>query len=271
VIEAEPSEQSLQCEDGAYRTSSVATTTYNEVAPRKRRHLPDREQAPVGCSVYHRLFQEESAKLVRSTNSSNHSSLALLRHPCVGELSSSLIQINRMNWLYLVIGSGQSLIDYKELLRTARDKASKLPTIFNTNLSPMERFKEICQLDDQEALCVLTRRYHAVKLCETELTILQQEYEMTIETPDTLARGQRATRGNPVMRHEAALTDRMLHIVRPGLEKGTTEYNRFRTRLLRLRRLVKRLRMLTQEYGYGILALLPCGPSDYEPALTDNA
>ena len=279
VGEAEHSGQSLQWEDGQslgrYGTSSVATTPYSEVVPTKKRRLQEDEDLPNERSVYHRLLQEELAKLNCSQNSSNHASVALLQHPLVDAWSKDLTLANqplanRMQWLYLVMGTCHSLIDFKAHLRAARDRAESLNFI-NSTLSPEEKFMEICKLDDKEAFCVLARRYHAVKLFEMEHALLQQgHHNIIVETQDTLARGQRASRGNPNMRHEAALTDRMLNLVKPGLKEGTPEHKRVRAKLSRLRQLAKRLRVWTEHYGYGILALLPCGPSYSELTLTDN-
>lgn len=54
---------------------------------------------------------------------------------------------------------------------------------------------------------MLARRYHIVKLFETELETLRQNNEMIMETPSTFGTTLRAQPGNPVVMQEAALTD----------------------------------------------------------------
>jgi hypothetical protein len=109
-----------------------------------------------------------------------------------------------------------------------------------------------------------------VKLFDTELETLLEDSGMMVQTPATFGTGNTPQIGNPVVRQEAALTDRLLFKFWPELERGTKEFQKFRAKISRLRKLAKVLRMLTEAYGFGILALLPCGPTYSELALTDN-
>jgi hypothetical protein len=273
-VEAGCLELSLPSEDseilGTHGTPSVTNTPDGEVASKKRRYSAGYEGATVERSAYNSFLRKELAKLDHNPNSSNQASVALLYHPGVGELGAKPIQVHWMRWLWLFTGSGQSVIDFKEYTRATRDQNLVPYDLFSATLSPAETFQKICHLEDQEAFCVLAKRCHAVKLFETLHANRQKTYEMTVATPDTFGRAQRALRGNPDTRSEAKLIDEMLQTVSPGLVQGTVEYDRVRTKLLRLRRLVKRLRVLTRQCGYGILALLPYGRSNADLALTDN-
>lgn len=71
------------------------------------------------------------------------------------------------------------------------------------------------------------------------------------------------------MIQEAALTDRLLAKVAPHLMAGTAEFRKVRERLTQMRRLAKKLQILTGRYGFGVLALLPCGPSYLDFTITD--
>jgi hypothetical protein len=259
-----------QISDAHRRSSDTAESTQTGVTPGKRKRSQDPGGRPLGSSMYHRLFQEEQVKLNGVPNSIHDDVEALLDHPQISELSTDPSQVMQLRLLYLAIGSCQSLIDFKEKLRAARDAPTDLPQRIGLPVCPTESLREICHLDDQEILCVLFRRYHVVKLFETELETLHQSNEMIVDTPMTFGKGHRARIGNPAVRQEAALTDRLLRKVKPELEKGTKEFQKFRVKISRLRRLAKVLRMLTEAYGFGILALLPCGPTYSELALTDN-
>jgi hypothetical protein len=145
---------------------------------------------------------------------------------------------------------------------------SAQPTVLN--MSVTQRFREICRLDSEEAICVLSKRYHMVKLCENEEDTFLQNNRLIVETPETFGTGRRAQIGSPVVLREAALTDALLSKVRPDLTSDTAEFQNFRRKIKRLRRLAKILRLLTDTYGFGILALLPSGQTYSVSPLTDN-
>ncbi|PLN82653.1 hypothetical protein BDW42DRAFT_78036 [Aspergillus taichungensis] len=68
-----------------------------------------------------------------------------------------------------------------------------------------------------------------------------------------LARG----RGNPLHSIEADVSARMLHVVFPHLEKGSSDYKRKVDVMKTLRIRGRRYQALTRYFGEGILALLP--------------
>ena len=132
-----------------------------------------------------------------------------------------------------------------------------------------ERFAEICRLDNRECFCVLSRRYHLVKLFGQEMENLRNDVAIN-DTPSTFVVGRKAQAGNPVVMQEAALTDQLLCKLKPNCHKGTREFDILRRKVSRLRRLAKILRLLTDAYGLGILALLPSEPNYSEKCITDN-
>lgn len=194
----------------------------------------------------------------------------LLHHPLLEEIGADPPQQIWLRFLYLAIGSGPSLIDFKEQFHSAKERSVTGVRTIGPILTHPERFQEICRLEGEEALCALRRRYHVIKLCETERDIFLQNNQMIMETPYTFDAGHRSLIGNPAVMQEAALTDALLFKIRPELRRETPDFQKFRRRIKRVRRLAKILQMLTGTYGFGILAMLPSGPSYLESPLTDN-
>lgn len=273
--EMEHSEQRIQTgsgriDDAPQGYSNASENAQTAVRPAKRKYSHDHCGRLRSSSLQPDLLHDELGKLNSFPVSIRSHLEALVDDPRIGDLGTDPSQVKQLRLFYFAIGSCQSLIEFKENLRAARSMPSGSIHSFGANLCLTERVREICRLDDQEALCVLARRYHIVKLFETELETLRQNNEMIMETPSTFGTTLRAQPGNPVMMQEAALTDGLICRIKPGLKKGTKEFQKFRAKLSQLRRLAKVLRMLTQTYGFGILALLPCGPSYSELAITDR-
>ncbi|PSN59038.1 hypothetical protein BS50DRAFT_626929 [Corynespora cassiicola Philippines] len=243
-------------------------STQRVVVLGKRKRQADLEAALRKGSLFSRLLQEERTKLDTIPYPTRTELDVLLDHSKIGEFSVDLSQVVQLRSLYLIIGSSGSLIEFKGQLSRARDRTLAQP--LRLNLCITERIKEVCRLDDQETLCVLTRRFHVLRIFESESEILRQENAITIETPSTFKTGHKGQSGNPVAIQEATITNSLLSKARPDLKEGSDEFERLRRRLSELRRLARRLQMLVQSYGPGILALLPCGPTYSELALTDR-
>jgi hypothetical protein len=185
---------------------------------------------------------------------------------------SNMSEVERMQLgRYLTIGSSQTLIDFSDQLRVARDTKNNPgePTWFPSSIS--ETFDMICRLDSEEATCLLLKRYHAIKLLEEEKEHYSIHNEgILIETPETMSTGGPTQMGNPAVIREAALIDRQTSKIRPDAQLGSKEFLAICRKVKRIRQLAKRLQRLTDLYGMGILALLPSGPSFSGFSLTDT-
>jgi hypothetical protein len=273
AVESQEQRTSVVNEGVASAPHSFSDTAENPrtgVTLRKRKDSHDHGVTPQDTSLHQRLVQEELEKSNNDPTCVTSNLEALLDHPRIGELSLDASQVMRLRLLYLTIGSCQSLIGFKETLHAVRGMSAGIAYASGPDLCLTERFREICRLDGQEALCVLLRRYHVVKLFEMEQTNLRQATGVIVETPSTFSIGHRVKTGNPAVRHEAELTDGVLSKVQPGLTKGTREFQRIRQQISQLRRLAKVLQIWTETYGFGILALFPSGPGYSDFNLTDN-
>ncbi|KZM21683.1 ribonuclease III [Ascochyta rabiei] len=170
-----------------------------------------------------------------------------LEHPEIRELEkrSSIL----LHSLYLTIGSWHTIDDFKNQLRLARYVPSVFRVPGNSGWNAAETYTEICRLEKSEALSVLLRRYHTINLFGVS---------------------GRPNAGNPVLALDASLTNELLYRIMPDVQPGTEDFKTARRKVKRLRKLAKYLHILVQSYGFGILALLPSGPSFGAVSLTDN-
>ena len=218
--------------------------------------------------TYNHLLQSEWQKLSNMSEVERMQLGRFLEHPEVDQLDDSSPPFR---FLYLTIGSSQTLIDFSDQLRAARETQDNPggPSQFPSNIS--ETFNIICHLESEEANCLLLKRYHAIKLLEEE-----EEHQgvndggILIETAETMSTEGPVQMGNPTVIREAALIDKQTSKIRPDAQPGSKEFSVIRRRVKRIRQLAKRLRRLTTLYGMGILALLPSGPSFSGFSLTDT-
>jgi hypothetical protein len=137
----------------------------------------------------------------------------------------------------------------------------------------MERrqtYDEVCRLEKEEALSVLRRRYHTMKLCGIEQRSSRDYSQMVVETPYTVGAAGRANAGNPKFALDAKLTNELLRNIMPHMQNGSSEFEKARRKLKQLRKLARYLHVLVDSCDFGILALLPSGPSFGELSLTDT-
>jgi hypothetical protein len=240
------------------------------VTPKKRKALHEDSQRNRIGLLHQKLLRTELQKLKKIPISRQTELKVFLEHAQIGQWSKDPSQMLQLRLMYMAIGSCQSLIDFKNQLHAARDTLSISHQPIGPTSSLKERFTEICRLDNNEAFCVLSRRYHSIKLCETEEELFFQNSQLIIDTPQTLSTVRNVPRGSPHVLKVATLTDRLLFRVRPELKDDTVEFRRCREKIKRLRKLAKILRVLTDTYGFGILALLPFGSTYSESPLTDT-
>ena len=173
-------------------------------------------------------------------------------------------------FLYLAIGSRLAIEDYKGLLRLARSVSGVGQPSRALSWSAAETYKRICCLEKEEALHVLRRRYHTMQLCGNENRTCLGYSQMIVETPRTVCAAGRANAGNPRFALDAKLTDELLRKIMPDTQDDSSEFEKARRKVKQLRKLARYLHVMVDSYGFGILALLPSGPSFGELSLTDS-
>lgn len=129
----------------------------------KRKRIQNNEDR--ATSTYNFLLESERQKLSKLPQVERMQLERFLRHPEIDQLDDSSPSFR---FLYLTIGSSQTLIDFSDQLRAARETQDnpERPSQFPSNIS--ETFNIICHLESKEANCLLLKRYHAIKLLEEE-------------------------------------------------------------------------------------------------------
>ena len=248
-------------------SSGIVSARKASVTRVKRKRAQDNEDET--RTNHNALLQLERGKLTFDSEASLNLG-RFLEHPQISELEESSTQFAPFRFLYLAIGSWQTLQDFTEQLRIARGKPNVWIKPAKSSMSASETFNIICLLDSEEAVCILLRRYHAIKLLEEEQRYVAQNNGFVMVTPDTVAAGGRTQMGNPTVVQEAELIDRLAYKIKPNVQPTSEEFLSVRDKVKRLRRLARRLQNLTKLYGVGILALLPSGPSFSGYSLTDS-
>jgi len=234
------------------------------VTPAKRKLVQGHKDMIEDEVLIKRLILEEMEKMrnVRNDSDGEHLLRPLLENARITSLSNETSWTVQLRLFYFTIGSGQSLLDFKEILGNARKMPRPSSTIFERCRTCEESYRMICRLRKTESLCVLLRRCHTVKLFETELADLaQRTFAMNVETPSTFGTKQGFEAGNPANKRKATITDTVMRKIVPQVEKGTKEYGKHRRDISTLRRLAQPLHLLTERFGFAILALIPSGPN----------
>jgi hypothetical protein len=98
-------------------------------------------------------------------------------------------------FLYLAIGSWVTIEDYKNQLRLARSVSGVGQLSSASRWSAAQTYDEICRLEKEEALSVLRRWYHTIKLCGNERKSSLGYSQMIVGTPRTVGAAGGANAG----------------------------------------------------------------------------
>lgn len=216
------------------------------------------------------LIQAELEKLSRIQSPNQNNMSELLDHIEISRLELGSSHETRLRLLYLTIGSGQPLNQFRNILHTARNRPDSSLSL-GADLHPQARYQKILGLERQEALCVLQKRYHTVALFKSIEAKLFQAGALVLQTPSTFMEGRvEGVPGNPLNKAKADITDKVLEMLLSEPANGSQQYAKARRNVDKLRRLAKILALWTDAYGLGILALLPSGSTISDFTLTDN-
>ncbi|KAJ4983417.1 hypothetical protein SVAN01_11069 [Stagonosporopsis vannaccii] len=254
-------------EQSSFSTSQTTRSDAAKSAKAVKRKRCENEYERFHC-LYLKMLQAEQKKLLQYPQSDQESMNRFLEHPLLDKLEKRGAILAR--FLYLTIGSWETVVDFKHLIELSKGNTRGLrrPYLLSNNAAAM--YDEICRLENEEALCVLLRRYYTIKFCEEEQLYNDNHGHIIVETPNTVNHGRLAKPGNPVYALDSSLTERLLLKIMPDADRESTEFHKARVKIKRLRRLAGRLHHFVKRYGYGILGLLPSGPSFEQMLFTDN-
>jgi hypothetical protein len=248
--------------ESTYTDGNAAAPT---VHPKRKRVQSSQDK---NDSTYRSMLDLEKNKLNPFTQDERTELAKFLEYPLFSKLDHKFSTSH--HFLYLTIGSRLAIEDYKSLLRLARSVSDACDPSSISNWSAAETYKKICCLEKEEALHALRRRYHTMQLCGNENKTCPGYSQMIVETPRTVDAAGRARAGNPKFALDARLTNELLRKIMPNTQDGSGEFEKARRKVKQLRKLARYLYILVDSYGFGILALLPSGPSFGELSLTDT-
>ena len=219
------------------------------------------------------LFERETARL-ESYISQHRRNCEKMGLPCPGDfvynaetkirLASLGLEshVNVLRVLSLTIGSCESLVVLKEILRAYRDPSSgSLETA--RDVSNAKRLETIRSLSGNAAFFNLLKKCHIHRLfTDNKDPLCDPTDNFIISTAKSVTTRPRGETGNPRKSAEAKITKSMMREVYPGVHSNSADYRVKYREVTELRRTGRRLDMLVSRFGLGILGLLPLAQHD---------
>jgi hypothetical protein len=158
--------------------------------------------------------------------------------------------------LFLTIAAPQQIARLREIIRSARDEKLLCAYALTDAISPSIRLQTILHLDQKSKAAQLVRRYHIVALFEAcgGPDVCSSTGFVNITSNNFLQ--QKRSFGNPVNVEDANVASVMMRELYPDLEVGQPAYEAKLKHIKKLRKLGKRLHMLTEKFGRGLLGLM---------------
>ncbi|KAJ0419153.1 hypothetical protein BJY00DRAFT_302285 [Aspergillus carlsbadensis] len=160
--------------------------------------------------------------------------------------------------LLLLIASSQSILMLRDVIQSWRNQQATYLNQPLRCLSKAATFEVIEGLDRNIACLRLIRRYYILSLfqeCGGSETPSCSGFIDISGNPNTVKR----LRGNPLNRAESEVAVAMLKEMFPDMQAGTREYDRKIMLVKQYRQSARRFTSLVNQFGKGILALIPCG------------
>lgn len=130
-------------------------------------------------------------------------------------------------------------------------------------LSASERFRAIEREECYIAESTMLRRCHIWKLwkehCSSTIISTNASHEWVLESRPGL---EQNGPGNPRIMRRSIATSALMDKIFPELNKNSSEFKHKYNQVKRLEKFGRRLSMMTETFGEGVLGLLQCSESD---------
>ena len=227
------------------------------------------------------LFERETARL-ESYISQHRRKCEKMGLPCPGDFVYSAetkirlaslgleSHVNVLRVLSLTIGSCESLVVLKEILRAYRDPSSgSIETA--RDVSNAKRLETIRSLSGNAAFFNLLKKCHIHRLfTDNRDSLCDPTDNFIISTAKSVTTRPRGETGNPRNSAEAKITKSIMREVYPEVHSNSADYKLKYREVTDLRRTGRRLDMLISRFGLGILGLLPLAQQDSFPGLASR-
>ncbi|KAI9373948.1 hypothetical protein BJX61DRAFT_541308 [Aspergillus egyptiacus] len=163
--------------------------------------------------------------------------------------------------LLVTIAAPQRIASLRDIICRARVEKPLRKYALRGEIIPTERVRMILELDEKVASAQLVRWYHIVALFEAcggpETRSMTR---FVNDMPTTFQPQRRGDFGNPANKDDAHVAQTMMEEIYSHLQLGTVEYRTKLATFKKLRQLGKRLHLLVERFGRGVLGLmLPFG------------
>ncbi|KAF5871137.1 putative ribonuclease iii protein [Botrytis fragariae] len=234
------------------------------IKKRKRKSHMDSVHSRVSISDYlsdyMRLEKERCHNLGSSFTNDDFDMAMKIASP---GLKPDDIIFNQLKMLYFAIGSGESLVSLRSLLKIRRRSVAGKSPMETNSLTIVERMKQVEHLNTKIAYNVFERRYHIYHLYTESRSLHNKTSDGFVNTTSQSILTNSASRmGNPLNLDESQVTKKMLNLLHPNLDPGTTEYQKKLRNISKIRKLGERFEILVRKFGYGIIGLLPLPVDD---------
>jgi hypothetical protein len=155
------------------------------------------------------------------------------------------------------IASPQSIFVLQEMLRKSNTRGDCGVNSSDRPLSVAERFSLVKSFDQKISYYQFLRRYHVLKLyIESGGPATRSTSGFVVDTPQSFVNSSKKA-GNPSNGAEANVTLAMMAEIFPDVRPHTAGYDNLYVTIKELRKLGKRLYMLQEKFGKGVLGLMP--------------
>jgi hypothetical protein len=251
---------------GHYQTAEVVqqgNTTRKRKAPKAGQHskrnnsqqeqMPRAEIACLQVEKFIEMEKEKCANLGIAYDEYNYLS------PAVEEWITSLDKEDERAAVSMIstsIGSAESIALLQHILVKSRAKDGQIKPA--EDLALVDRVREIQQLGSQIAFCQFLRRCHIWKLyTDISREVDSRETGFVVLTSESMGNPKAGRQGNPKNSRESKITKAMICGLASELDLRSQEYDKQYRYYTELRKLGKRLALLTETFGFGVLGLIP--------------
>jgi archaellum biogenesis protein FlaJ (TadC family) len=158
--------------------------------------------------------------------------------------------------LFLTIAAPQQIARLREIIRSARDEKLLRTYALTDEISLTVRLQMILDLDQKSTTAQLVRKYHIVALFKACGGDAVRSITGFVNTTSNNFPQQERSFGNPANIEYANVASVMMREIYPDLEVGQLGYEAKLKRIKKLRKLGKRLHILTEKFGCGLLGLM---------------
>jgi hypothetical protein len=162
---------------------------------------------------------------------------------------------------FFAIASSDALVALRSIVKAHRRSLADHSSPIRCDLSQAERLKVIKTLNENIAYLGLLKRCHIHRLFVDSSKLSRKTVDGFInDTTKSITTLQKPKTGNPLYIEDAQASKSIMREVYGELEEESSRYEKKYRAISHLRRLGRRLHLLVERFGYGILGLLPSAP-----------